>query len=311
MISVIFPVYNEEKSVKELHERLVRVLSALNEPYEIVAVDDGSADNSRKILSECSPVTLVMFSRNFGQNAALDAGFKVAIGDIVITIDSDLQNEPEDIPKIIQKLHEGYGAVVGWRKNRRDPLARKIFSRLANWLVNRVTGLKIHDFSCALKGYRREFIDGIQLLGETFIFMPVFAHDRGAKVTEVEIKHNPRRRGKSKHSVGEMVYVFFDLISVKFLLNYFAKPLRFFGGLSLVSGGLGALAFAAAIILKILHLKDLTVTPLPLIGTMLTILAVLLFAMGFMVEILLRIYYENKESAPYMIYEIKKNRIEK
>lgn len=308
MISVIFPVYNEEKTVREFHGRLVKVLSSLNEPYEIIAVDDGSDDGSRQQLSALSPITIVMFSRNFGQNAALDAGFQIAIGDLVITIDSDLQNIPEDIPQLIEKLRAGYGAVVGWRKNRHDSFRRRLFSHLANWLVGWVTGVKLHDFSCALKGYRREFIDGVQLLGETFIFMPVFAHDRGARIAEIEITHNPRQHGVSKHHISEMMYVFFDLLSVKFLLNYFAKPLRFFGSVAMLFFGISVVAFVLAIVLKVLHLKDFSVTPLPLIGTMLIILAVLVFMLGFITEILLRIYYDKKDTTQYMIYEVVKNK---
>lgn len=308
MISIIFPVYNEEGSLRELHERLVKVAESFGEPYEIIAVDDGSRDGSRKILSELKPIKAVLFSRNFGQNAALDAGFKIAIGDFIVTIDSDLQMVPEDIPLIVAKLKEGYGAVVGWRKDRHDSLKRRIFSRLSNRFVAKVTGIKLHDFSCSLKGYRREFVESTQLLGETFIFMPVFAHDRGAKIAEVPVSHHSRKYGESKHSVGEMIFVFFDLISVKFLLNYFAKPLHFFGTWSLISMFLALLSFLTAIILKFTHIKDLTVTPLPLIGTMLTILAVLLFMIGFVTEILLRIYYGQRDRSQYMIYEVIKNK---
>lgn len=308
MISVIFPVYNEENNLRELHERLVKVLSGLGEPYEIIAVDDGSKDQSRKILSELSPIKAVLFSRNFGQNAAIDAGFKIANGDFIITIDSDLQLAPEDIPLIVEKLKKDCGAVVGWRKDRHDSFGRRVFSRFSNWLVARITSVKLHDFSCSLKGYRREFIEGTQLLGETFIFMPVFAHDRGARIGEVVVSHHPRKHGESKHTIGEMVFVFFDLISIKFLLNYFAKPLHFFGIWSLVSMLLAMLSFGVAIVLKLTHIKDFTVTPLPLIGTMLTILAVLLFMIGFVAEILLRIYYGQRDRSQYMIYEIIKNK---
>ena len=307
MISVIFPVFNEEGSLRELHQRLVCVLDKIGEPYEIIAVDDGSTDQSRKILAELRPIKAVLLSRNFGQNAALDAGFKLSIGDFVVTIDSDLQMLPEDIPLIIKKLKEGYGAVVGYRKDRYDTFSRRLFSRISNRLVARITGVKLHDFGCSLKGFRKEFIDGVQLLGETLIFMPVFAHDRGAQVIEVPVSHQPRKHGMSKYSIGEMTFVFFDLISVKFLLNYFAKPLHFFGIWSLISLGIGIISFGTAIILKLFHIKDLSVTPLPLIGTMLTISAVLLFMIGFIAEILLRIYYGQQDCGQYMIYEVIKN----
>jgi len=219
-----------------------------------------------------------------------------------------LQMSPEDITKIFEKLKEGYGTVVGWRKDRHDSISRRIFSRISNWLVARITGVNLHDFSCSLKGYRREFVEGIQLLGETFIFMPVFAHDRGARIAEVPVLHSERKHGKSKHSIGEMIFVFFDLISIKFLLNYFAKPLRFFGTLSIVSLFLGTASFVSAIVLKFVHIRNFSDTPLPLIGTMLIILTVLLFMIGFVAEILLRIYYGQQDRSQYMIYEVIKNK---
>ncbi|MBI2989737.1 MAG: glycosyltransferase family 2 protein [Candidatus Magasanikbacteria bacterium] len=308
MISVLIPVYNEKNSLKELHERLVNTLEKTGEAFEIVFVDDGSTDGSREILSVLSPATLVLFSKNFGQNAAVDAGFQVAIGDYIITMDSDLQQAPEDILLLYEKLREGYGAVVGRRRDRKDSFSRRVFSRLANWLVRRMTDIPLHDFSCSLKGYRREFVDGVQLLGETFIFMPIFAHHRGANVVEVPVSHFPRKTGESKHKISEMIFVFFDLLSVKFLLGYFAKPLRFFGVSALGSFVLGLFSFAAALALKIMGIKDLTVTPLPLIGTMFVILSVLLFMLGLVTEILLRIYYEQKDHSQYMIYEVIKNK---
>lgn len=310
MISIIFPVYNEEGNLRELHERLVGVMESIGEPFEIVAVDDGSRDNSRRILTSLHPITVVMFSRNFGENAAVDAGFKIAMGDYIIKIDSDLQNDPEDIPRIVEKLKEGYGVVVGVRQDRYrgDAWHRVVFSKMANWLVRKVTGVGLHDFSCPLKGYRREFIEGVQLLGETFIFMPIFAHDRGAKICEIPVNHNKRKSGVSKHTVSEMMFVFFDLISIKFLLKYFTKPLRFFGTASLFFLFLAVIAFVWAIVLKLYGIEDLSATPLPLIGTMLTILAVLTFMMGFVTEILLRIYYESKGKSQYMIYEVVKNK---
>lgn len=310
MISVIFPVYNEEGNLNELHSRLVSVLNGIGEPYEIIAVDDGSTDNSRKILMSLKPLTVVMFSRNFGENAAVDAGFKVAMGDYIVKIDSDLQNDPEDIPKIIEKLKAGYGVVKGWRKDRYegDKWNRVLFSKMANWLIRAVTGVQLHDFSSPLEGYRREFIEDVNLLGETFVFLPIFAHDRGAKIFELPIVHKERKSGMSKHHVSEMMFVFFDLISVKFLLKYFTKPLRFFGSASVLFFLLAVIAFVWSIGLKIAGTENFSDTPLPIIGTMLVILSVLTFMMGFVTEILLRIYYENKGRSQYMIYEIVKNK---
>lgn len=308
MISVIFPVYNIKEDIVQFHKRLVATFSSLNEPFEIIAVDDGSTDDSRKRLLNLSPLTVVMLSRHFGYNAALDAGFRVAIGDLVITIDTDPNNYPEDIPLLVEKLRNGYGVAVGWRKFYYSSLQRKILSRTANWFIRAVTKVQLHDFSCPLKGYRREFIDGEHPLGETFIFMPVFAHHRGARVVEVDIAHQLQAEGVSRYRLRDRFYMFFDLLAVKFLLSYFARPLRFFGSWALFFGIMGAAAYVAAIVLRVSHLKNFTATSLPLIGTMLIILSVLVFMLGFVTEILLRIYYAQKDNAPYMIYEIAKNK---
>jgi len=304
MISVVFPVYNEEYNVAELHRRLKEVLVTLGEPYEIIAVDDGSSDRTREVLETLRPVTIVALTRNYGQNAALDAGIHHARGDIIITIDSDLQNPPEEISKLWHLLQKGYDVVIGWRRNRHDSAARRIFSRLANTLVARATGVRVHDFSCALKCYRREFIEGVRLLGETFIFLPVFAHAKGARIGEVEIRHEERKRGASKHGIMEMSNVFFDLISVKFLLDYFLRPMRFFGRISFVVFLLALVSFGWAGFLKIAEIQNLSDTPLPLIGVMGMVLSSLLFILGFLAEILLRIYHMSQSSTPYSIKEV-------
>ena len=308
MISVIVPVFNIAKNLEEFHRRLVLVLESLDDSYEIIAVDSGSTDGTRQKLVKLSPITAVLLSRYFGQNAAFDAGFKMAIGDFIVTIGGDLENNPEDIKKIIDKLREGYGVVSGWRKNRRDAFHRKLFSLFANWLVSKISGVELHDFHSLLKGYRREFVDGVQILGETFIFMPIFAHDRGARTAEIEIDSAGGAGEKSRRKISEMSRLFFDLISVKFLLNYFSQPLRFFGKLSLFSLFLAGLAFIWAVIMKILGINDFSTTPLPVISTMFVILSVILFMLGFITEILLRIYYDKKDGTPYMIYEIVKNK---
>lgn len=308
MISAVFPVYNEEGSVAELHARLKRTLDSFGEEYEIIAVDDGSRDRTREILSNLTPLKLVVLARNFGQNAAIDAGLKHARGDIVVTLDGDLQNPPEEIPKLVRKLKSGFDVVVGRRKNRQDSFSRRFFSKLANQAVYFFTGVKLHDFGCALKCYRSFFIQDLRLLGETFIFLPIIAHSRGAKIAEVEVHHAPRQAGLSKHGIGDMSKVLFDLISVKFFISYFGKPLRFFGILSLFSLILASMFSGWAIILKIWSIKNFSDTPLLLIAILFIILAVLLFMLGFIVEILLRIYY-TKDVSPYKILEIVENRI--
>ena len=308
MISIIVPAFNIANNLDKLHRRLVLVSESLNEPYEIIIIDSGSTDGTRQKLIKLSPITAVLLSRNFGRNAAYDAGFKMAVGDFVVTFSGDMENNPEDIKKIVDKLREGYGVVSGWRQNRQDVFYRKLFSRFANWLVSKISGVKLRDFHSSLKGYRREFIDGVQILGETFIFMPIFAHDSGARVAEIEISSANGEAQKSRRKISEMAELFFDLISVKFLLNYFSQPLRFFGKWSLFSLFLAASTFIWAIIMKILGINDFSTTPLPVISTMFVVLSVTLFMMGFITEILLRIYYDRKDNAPYMIYEVVKNK---
>ncbi len=304
MISVVFPACNEEENVEELHSRLKKVLGSLGEKYEIIAVDDGSTDATQEKLLSLSPIKVVVLSRNYGQNSALDAGLKQAKGNIVITIDGDLQNPPEEIVKLLVKLKEGYDAVVGWRKNRHDPLPRKIFSKFSNSLISRLTGVKLHDFSCALKCYRREYIDEIRLLGETFIFLPLFALARGARLTEVEIRHEPRRRGLSKHNLKEMTGVLFDLLTVKFLLSYFGKPLRFFGSLAFIFWSVAFLGYVWATVLKLMDYRNYSDTPLPLLGTMFVILGVIVFMMGLLAEVLLRIYHRTENVSFYSIKKV-------
>jgi glycosyltransferase involved in cell wall biosynthesis len=307
MISVVFPAYNEEANIDEFHRRLKMVLEVIGEPYEIIAVDDGSQDRTGEKLLRLSPLTVILFARNYGQNAALDAGLKQAKGDIIVTIDSDLQNPPEEIPQLLRKLDEGYDAVVGWRQHRHDSLRRRLFSRLANRITSRVTGLALHDFSCALKVYRREFIEGVKLFGETFVFLPVFAVSRGARLTEVVVAHEPRRRGESKHTIAEMIRVMFDLIAVKFLLSYFGRPMQFFGTGALLSWIVAAAAAGWATALKLAGAKNYSETPLPIFGTLFAIMGVLLFMLGFLVEILLRIYHASGNSSPYSIKKIVEN----
>lgn len=301
MISVIIPVHNNERTLPELHRRLVAVLTAQGEPFEIIGVDDGSVDDSRRILTALSPVTAVLFSKRFGESAALDAGCKMALGDFIVTIDSEFDCVPEDIPKIIAKLREGYGAVSSVRAGEMHFL-----SRIANALISRSTGVRLTDYNASLKGYRREFIDGVQLLGSTFLFLPVFAADRGAKVAEVPV--NSVRRYERGRRVADAFNFVFDLISVKFFLNYFSRPLCFFGAWSACFAALALLAAVFSVFLKLIESTFIHPVLLPLIGVLFVILSIILFMLGFVTEILLRIYYERKDSTPYLIYEIVKNK---
>lgn len=301
MISVIIPVHNNERTLPELHRRLVSVLRGVGEPFEIIAVDDGSRDTSRRLLAACAPITAVLLSKQFGESAALDAGFKMAIGDVIVTIDPELDCMPEDIPKIVSKLREGYGAVSGVRRGNAH-----LLSWLANALISRSTGVRLTDYNAPLKGYRREFVDGVELLGGSPLFLPVFAADRGASVAEVPLS-SFGRRGRRRRLTDAMHFVF-DLISVKFLLNYFSKPLHFFGAWSLFFSALALLSAVLSVALKVMKSTIVHPVLLPLIGVLFVILSIILFMLGFITEILLRIYYERKDSAPYLIYEVVKNK---
>lgn len=308
MISVVFPAYNEESTIEELHRRLDAVLRSSGEPYEIIAVDDGSSDRTIEKLKNLSPIKVIVFVRNFGKNAALEAAFKEAKGDVVITIDADLQNPPEEIPKIIEAIRGGADVVVGRRMQRGDPFLRRMFSRFANLYIAALTGLRLHDFGCGLKAYRRVFLSDVSLLGGySFNFWPILAHARGARVMEVSIEHRARLSGHSKYSIQKMLSRAFDLLSIKFFFSYFWKPLRFFGGWGLfflVAGG-GVFMWATA--LKLYFFRNYSDNPLLLISVLFVILGVMLFMIGFIAEILLRIYYEVKKDTAYMIRTVIEN----
>ncbi len=293
--------------MEELHRRLKAVLSSSGEPYEIIAVDDGSTDGTLAKLRKLSPVKIIVFPRNYGQTAAMDAGIHSARGEVIVLIDSDLQNDPQDIPKMIAKMKEGYDMVAGWRQNRQDTLSRKILSRLANWLTRRVLGLYLHDYACALKAFKKEFINGVHLYGEMHVFLPAILASRGARVTEISVKHHERKTGLSKHFFGKAVKDIADLLTVKFLFNYAARPLLFFGGWGIVSIVI-AFFFAGGAVLSVyregIHIIE---SPFLLLASIFLILGFILFMMGFLAELILRVYYEGRRETPYVIRETIEN----
>lgn len=304
MISIVFPAYNEEDNVEELHQRLKAVLSSLGEPFEIIAVENGSTDQTLEKLKKLHPVKIIIFPRNYGQTSALDAGIQAARGEIVITLDADLQNDPQDIPKMVAKIKEGYDVVAGWRQNRQDDLGRKILSRMANWLTRRVLGLYLHDYACAIKAFKKEFIHGIHLYGEMHVFLPAILASRGAKVAEVPVRHHERKAGLSKHFLGKAVRDIADLFTVKFLFNYAARPLLFFGGWGIVSIAV-SLLFAMGAVWSVyregIHIIQSPFLPL---ASIFLILGFIMFMMGFLAELILRVYYEGRRETPYVIREI-------
>src|SRR3989344_8362008 len=307
MISVVFPAYNEEGNVAELHRRILKTMRELNEPFEIIAVNNASTDGTRDELLKLSPVRIISIAHNIGQTAGLDAGIHAARGDIVITMDADIQNDPIDILRMLAKLREGYDVVVGWRKDRHDNFGRRVLSRSANWLTRTVTGLHIHDYACALKAFKKKYFEGIHLYGEMHVFLAAILQARGAKVTEIEVTHHARHSGVTKHFFMKAVKDIADLFTIKFLFTYAARPLVFFGGWAIASVGVGIIAGIVSVILKIAELRNFGQTPLPIVMTMFVILGVILFMMGFIAELMLRIYYEGRKETPYRISEVIEN----
>jgi dolichol-phosphate mannosyltransferase len=307
-ISVILPVYNEEESLPPLYQELVAMANLLqNFQVEFIFVDDGSKDSSVDIIRELgqkdSRVKGVFFKRNFGQTAAMSCGIKSASGDIIIPMDADLQNDPADIPKFLEKINEGYSCVSGWRKNRQDDLLlRKFPSWIANFIISIVSGVSLHDYGCSLKAYRRDIIQDVELYGEMHRFIPAYAVWSGAKVTEMVVNHRARRFGMSKYGLSRVFKVMLDLIVVKFLTNYFNKPMHFFGAVGFISLILGILAEMSAIILRFYGIY-LIQTPLPTVGALFIIVGVQLILFGLMAEVMMRVYYESKGRSSYSIRE--------
>ncbi|MBT3712484.1 MAG: glycosyltransferase family 2 protein, partial [Anaerolineae bacterium] len=249
-LSLVIPVYNEEESLPLLFDAIHKALDSLPRTWEVILVDDGSSDQSLnvlKTLAEKDPehIRVVAFRRNFGQTAAMAAGIDHASGEIIVLLDADLQNDPADIPMMLEKLDEGYDVVSGWRVKRKDTfITRTLPSRMANGLISRVTGVELHDYGCTLKVYRREVLTGFKLYGEMHRFIPVFAHSVGAKIIEVPVNHHPRRFGETKYGLNRTLKVLLDLFTVKFLLDYSAKPIYLFGG-----AGFGIIAISTALLI--------------------------------------------------------------
>ena len=303
MISIVIPVYNEEDNVALLHNKIVAVCTNLSEEYEIIFVDDGSTDQTIKKLKELPKVKIVVLAMDFGQTSALDAGIHDAKGDIIITMDGDLQNDPADIPNLIAKINEGYDVVSGWRQMRDDSFGRRVLSRLANWLTARMTGLYLHDSACALKAYRREVITQVHLYGEMHVFLPAYLYGRGAKVAEIPVRHYARQFGLSKHYFMKAVKDIFDLLTIKFVATMTGRPLLFFGGTGLVAFLIGILISAVAVYLKIIGLRNFGQTPLPILSVFFILSGILFFMLGFLAELILRVYFETSKRTPYIIRE--------
>ena len=308
LLSVIVPLYNEADNILPLYEKVVGITPLLECDLEVILVNDGSTDSSRAILDDLASrdrrVKVIHFRRNFGQTTAIMAGIDFSSGDVLIPMDGDLQNDPQDIPKLLAKLEEGYQVCSGWREDRKDhALKRNLPSRIANWLISIISGVHLHDYGCSLKAYRREVIKGVKLYGEMHRFIPIYATWQGARVTEIPVAHYPRIHGKSKYGLERTFKVILDLIVVKFLAQYAQKPIYVFGTFGLFSLFVAFIAALAALYYKIFGDKSFIETPLPLIFVMAGITGIMCILMGLLAEIIMRTYYESQGKSVYLIDE--------
>jgi len=309
-ISVVIPLFNEEESIVPLYDQLLPVLSRLGKTFEIIFINDGSSDGSQDVLSRLADtsrqVKVINFRRNFGQTAAMSAGFDHARGAIIIPMDADLQNDPADIPLLLNKVAEGYDVVSGWRKDRQDKEVVRIFtSRLANLLIGIFTGVKLHDSGCSLKAYRAEVLRGTRLYGEMHRFIPALANLMGAKICEIPVTHHPRAYGKSKYGFKRILKVLLDLVTVKFLADFSTKPLYMFGGIGVVLFALATLAGAETIWERFAYGTYVHNNPVILIAVFLGTLGVNFIVMGLLAELIVRTYHESQDKPIYHIRDLK------
>ncbi len=306
VFSVLVPIYNEEDSIPILCEQLFSILDSLKSDFEIITVNDGSKDNSLEKLLEVSKkrseLKIINFARNYGQTAALMAAIDYASGDILIPIDADLQNDPKDIPRLLDMINKGYDVVSGWRKNRKDAALRRNFvSRLANWLISYISGVRLHDYGCTLKAYRKEVIKDARLYGEMHRFIPIYASWLGAKVTEIPVEHHPRKFGKSNYGLERIIKVFLDLLVVKYFDRYLTKPIYVFGSFGLLSIGFSGVLLLIVLYLKIFEGISIIRTPLPLLTTMSFLVGVISILLGLVAEIQVRTYFESQKKSIYQV----------
>jgi len=310
-VSIFLPVYNEEPNLLPLHAKLDEALKALGRTAEVIYVDDGSSDGSLNVLREIARlddrVRVVALKRNYGQTAAMAAGIDAAQGDVLIPMDADLQNDPADIIRLLDKMAEGYDVVSGWRKNRQDKMiTRKIPSMIANRLISWIGGVPLHDYGCSLKAYRRESLEDVKLYGEMHRFIPIYAAWAGARVTEIPVAHHPRTMGHSKYGLSRTIKVIFDLITIKFMASYQTKPLYLFGWAGLLTFGVSLLSALLACLMKFAdwpHHADFIQTPLPVMAMVMLVLGIQLFLMGLLAEMLVRTYHESQEKRIYAVRE--------
>ncbi len=315
MLSIVVPIHNEEPAILPLYDRLTSVLESLQKPYEIIFIDDASTDRSFDLLANLvetdQRLKVIRLRRNFGQTAALAAGFDEAQGQVIISLDGDLQHDPEDIPALLKKIEEGYDIASGWRKDRLDnAITRKIPSKIANWLMAKASGVELRDFGTTFKAYRAEVLKDINLYGELHRFIPALASFYGARVVEVPIRNCPRASGASHYGLGRTFRVAFDILTVRFLLKYFTRPMHFFGSFGLAGLGTGGLILAYLAVHKLLSGHDIVDEhgPLMVAGALLLLAGIMMFCTGLLGEVLIRTYFESQGRRIYAVREIRTRR---
>ncbi|MFK8068047.1 MAG: glycosyltransferase family 2 protein [Gammaproteobacteria bacterium] len=305
-LSIVIPVFNEELNLPILKEKIIDAMEPLGFAYEVLLVNDGSTDSSesvmREIASENTNFKAVNFRKNYGQTAAMMAGIDYATGDIIIPMDADLQNDPADIGRLVEKLEEGFDVVSGWRADRQDnAISRNLPSRWANKLISKISGVKLHDYGCSLKAYRKDVIKDVRLYGEMHRFIPIYASWLGGKVTEIPVKHYARIHGESKYGLERVVKVILDLMVVKFLADYANKPIYIFGGFGVINICISFVAALVAIYLKLIHGVSLILTPLPLFSALTFITGMMSILMGLLAELIMRTYHESQDKKVYSV----------
>ena len=308
-ISIVVPIYNEEENIQALYVELKGVLSELSLSSELIFVDDGSSDRSLVLLEEIqagdSSVEVISFRKNFGQTAAMTAGFDHAHGDIIITMDGDMQNDPHDIPKLIEKLNKGYDVVTGWRFHRKDPfLSRRLPSKIANKLISWITGVSLHDYGCTLKAFRREVTENIRLYGEMHRFIPAIASGMGISIAEIKVNHRPRQFGTSKYGISRTIRVVLDLMTVKFMLSYGTRPLHVFGVLGFAASMAGFLIALIMTFQRQFYGVPLGDRPLLLLAVLLVFIGIQFITIGLLAELVVRTYHESQRKPIYYIRKI-------
>lgn len=308
-VSIVVPIYNEVESLPQLIEAIASSLSETGLNYELICVDDGSKDGSAELLKEKSPtypfLRAVILRRNYGQTAAMAAGFKHARGRTIVTLDGDLQNDPADIPMLIAKLDEGYDLVTGWRKNRQDAaLTRLLPSKIANWLIRQITGVHVHDYGCSLKAYRAEVVADMNLYGELHRFLPALAFIEGARITELPVRHHARRHGQSKYGLGRTFRVVLDLLTIYFMKKFLTRPMHVFGLLGILAMIAGIFLGGYLTVLKLVWHQSIGDRPLLILAVVLLLTGVQLFCFGLLAELLMRTYHESQGRPIYRVREI-------